>query len=159
MLEKVEIDFEDLNIEGAIIKEKTIYFFNRGNGPGKKNGIFVVENWEEEPIRKFQFREVKLPSISGRDFTFSDAILWKDRFLFLATAEDTDNTYDDGVVLGSAVGIINTENYRVEEFEILTREYKLEGITRYKESARHTSFLLCDDADGETDKTRVFELK
>lgn len=159
MIRDAGIDAEDLNIEGVIMGDNEIRFFNRGNGPGRRNGIFIVEDWEDERKRRSRFQPVELPTISGRPFTFSDAIPWKGKFLFLATAEDTDNTYDDGEVLGSAIGVLNADSYAVEAFEVITRKHKLEGITIFREEDAYDSFLVCEDADGGEEGTRIFEVK
>lgn len=158
MIREAGIDGEDLNIEGAVMRGNEIHFFNRGNGPNRRNGIFIVQDWEDERKRRSQFQPVELPTISGRPFAFSDAIAWKGKFLFLATAEDTANTYDDGEVLGSAIGVLNADSYAVEEFEVITREHKLEGITVYQEGGEYDSFLVCEDADG-GEGTRILEVR
>lgn len=158
MIKAAGIDGEDLNVEGVVMRENEIHFFNRGNGRNCRNGIFIMEEREDERKRRSRFQPVELPTILGRPFTFSDAIPWKEKFLFLATAEDTDNTYDDGEILGSAIGVLNADNYAVEEFEVITREHKLEGITVYQEGWEYDSFLVCEDADG-GEGTRIFEVR
>ena len=55
----------------------------------------------DNPEQPQGFVTVKLPKISNVEFTFTDAILVDNFIYFLASAEDTISTYEDGEVLGS----------------------------------------------------------
>ncbi len=44
---------------------------------------------------------------------FTDAILVEDKIYFLATAEDTTSTYDDGEILGSIIGRMDSKTFKI----------------------------------------------
>ena len=146
---------DELNIEGSISIEKTMYLFQRGNGAQSKNGIFVVENDKTQPIK---FHPISLPKIKNIETTFTDAIKVQDKIYFLASAEDTNSTYLDGEVLGSLVGILNPETFEVEKTIIISDQHKFEGITLYSESKTELVFLLCEDNDTEILETIIYKL-
>lgn len=146
---------DELNIEGSISIEKTMYLFQRGNGSQSKNGIFVVENDKTQPIK---FHSISLPKIKNVETTFTDAIKVQDKIYFLASAEDTNSTYLDGEVLGSLVGVLNLETFEVEKTIIISDKHKFEGITLYKESETELNFLLCEDNDTEVLEATIYKL-
>jgi hypothetical protein len=53
---------------------------------------------------------------------------------FLATAEDTESTYDDGEVLGSLIGRINLKTMKIDFTQKISSTYKFEGLTLYTNS-------------------------
>lgn len=157
--EATQIGEEDFNIEGIIPDDDTLYLFNRGNGPERKNGVFKVS--ERNGISRIQygFNTVLLPKINGVPFGFTDAILVDDQVFFMASAEDTVSTFDDGEILGSGVGILSYPEFELIDFKLLTLNYKLEGITLMKKQDNTLTFLLCEDADDGLPETKVFKLE
>lgn len=158
MMETAGIHPEDFNIEGVVIHNSTAYFFNRGNGPGQKNGIVTVENPMKADSKVSGYYPVKLPDIKGFSTTFSDAILYEENFYFLATAENTESVYHDGEIIGSAIGIMDSKTFEMKDFIILTEEYKLEGLTFYYKEESTLYFLLTDDPDNNAASTTLFKL-
>jgi hypothetical protein len=146
---------DELNIEGAICVNKTMLLFQRGNGRNNKNGIFIVP---DNPEQSQGFVEIKLPEISNVETTFTDAILVDNFIYFLATAEDTVSTYEDGEVLGSILGKMNAETFEIIETQIISISQKFEGITLYQNNENEITFLICEDNDSEILESKVYKL-
>lgn len=151
MMEMSGIGSEDFNIEGVILTDESALFFNRGNGPNRKNGIISVKNWLTGAPEVTAFKNITLPAIDSQEASFSDAILHNGHICFLANAEDTRSVYDDGKVAGSAIGLMQLDTLEVLDYHIIERDVKYEGITMYKQLKEpdRTVFLLCDDNDFE----------
>lgn len=145
---------DELNIEGAIITDKTIYFFQRGNGANAQNGIFSYD----KASKKVQFKLISLPQISGVDTTFTDAILVDATVYFLAAAENTSSTYEDGEVMGSVIGTINLKTMALEGCLQISDKNKFEGLTLYKKTATQIELLLCEDNDTEEMVSTIYKL-
>ncbi len=144
-----------LNIEGAIYAHSTMLLFQRGNSTNGKNGIFIIPNLQQNGI---QFIPITLPTLDGVETTFTDAILVGETIYFLATAEKTDSTYDDGVILGSILGIMHAPTFEIIEVHLISEDQKFEGITVYNETASQIDFLLCEDNDSESIEAEIYKL-
>ena len=152
------IDDRDFNIEGVVFDNETWYFFNRGNGPQQKNGIFIVTGESIIDNFRIMFFPIKLPKINKTTSNFSDAVLVNDDIYFLATAEDTNSTYNDGKVEGSLIGKLNKKKMKVEKTKIISTSEKFEGLTVYRNSNDKITFLLCTDPDNPNLSTSIYEL-
>lgn len=104
----------ELNIEATAFFNKQIYLFNR-----RKNIIIKCKYKEllsyikdEGTFPKIEIKEYLLPDIKGVESGFSGATILKNdpKIVFTASAEDTDNAYDDGEILGSLIGMIDITN-------------------------------------------------
>jgi hypothetical protein len=153
---ELEIKENELNIEGLIATDKNIYFFQRGNGGTCKNGIIYAEDEPDNP--NFKFIPFELPKIKNIETSFTDAILVENKIYFLAAAEDTTSTYEDGEVLGSIIGIIDFETMRLENHIQISKKNKFEGLTLYKKTATHVELLLCEDNDTDILETDIYSL-
>lgn len=145
----------ELNIEGAICVDKTMYLFQRGNGQNSKNGIFIVPDSQDKQIQYFP---LSLPSLDDVECTFTDAILVNEHIYFLATAENTISTFEDGEILGSILGKINFQTFELEDVILLSENKKFEGITLFQQNDTTISFLLCEDTDKEVEYTILYQL-
>ena len=154
---QLQIKDDELNIEGLIVTDKTIYFFQRGNGTTAKNGIIYANDNPENP--KFKFVPFKLPKIKNVESTFTDAILVEDKIYFLACAEDTNSTYNDGEILGSSIGSIDMKTMKMEFTKQITDRHKFEGLTLFKKTTTAIEFLLCEDNDNEVLESNIYSLK
>jgi hypothetical protein len=76
----------------------------------------------------------------------------------LATAEDTESTYDDGEVLGSLIGRINLKTMKIDFTQKISSTHKFEGLTLYTDSKEKIEFLLCEDKDTEVLETDIYKL-
>jgi len=149
---------EDFNIEGAIYTGERWFLLNRGNGGSHKNVLFTIE--EKNFINDFTIlsNDYKLPKIKGVRSSFTDGILVEDSIYFLATAEDTASTYDDGEVLGSFIGRINLKTMKIDFTQKISSTHKFEGLTLYSNSKEKIEFLLCEDKDTEVLETDIYKL-
>ena len=143
--ENISLADDELNIEGSIITESTIYFFQRGNGATAQNGIFSYD----KKSKSVQFKLISLPTINGIEATFTDAILIENTIYFLAAAENTISTYFDGEVLGTVIGAIDLKTLTLESCLQISDKQKFEGLTLYKKTATQIELLLCEDNDSE----------
>jgi hypothetical protein len=153
---QLQLNDDELNIEGFIATEKTFYFFQRGNGSLGKNGIVSADQNTKEP--NFKFVPFNLPKINNVPATFTDAVLVDDKIYFLASAENTTSTYLDGEVLGSIIGTIDLKTLKLEDYLQISDKHKFEGLTLYKKSANQIEFLLCEDTDSETMESNIYKI-
>lgn len=147
------ISDEDLNLEGAIYSNKEWLFFQRGNGSASKNGIFIVD-----AQKNTQFIPIPLPKIENIEATFTDAILVEDKIYFLAAAENTTSTYNDGEILGSIIGCLTLDTFELKFTKKISNSHKFEGLTLYTKTQNKIEFLLCEDNDTEVLETIIYKL-
>lgn len=150
------ISDEELNIEGALFFNEKWFLFQRGNGANSRNGIFKTKSIEKES--QIEFVQVPLPKIKHVETSFTDAILVEDKIYFLATAEDTTSTYDDGEILGSLIGRMNSKTFEIEFTQKISDNQKFEGLTLYKKTETEISFLVCQDNDSDVLETNIYKL-
>ena len=150
------ISDDELNIEGLIMDNDQIYFFQRGNGIKGKNAVIFSKDTPQN--QQFEYVSIDLPTIKNVTATFTDAILVEDKIYFLASAEDTASTYLDGEVLGSLIGRIDLKTLKVEFTQEISNTNKFEGLTLYKQSEKEIEFLLCEDTDSEILESNIYKL-
>jgi hypothetical protein len=153
-----EIKPEDFNIEGAIYTGEEWYLFNRGNGKSAKNVLFTIQG--KNLINEFNIlsNNYKLPKINGVRSSFTDAVAIDDKIYFVATAENTISTYDDGEILGSFIGCIDTKTMKIDFTKKISDTHKFEGITLYQNKTDTIEFLLCEDKDTDVLETTIYKL-
>ena len=151
---KFMIKDDEFNIEGVVYYKKSIFFFQRGNSQSSKNGIIEIN----EKKHTLDFHPFELPEINGSRFTFTDATVVKNKIYFLASAEKTDSTYNDGEVLGSLLGCIDIKSKILEFTKVISAHQKFEGIALYKKSKGEIQFLLCEDNDLENSDSTIYKL-
>lgn len=150
------ISDEELNIEGVLFCNEKWFLFQRGNGANSRNGVFRTKSLEIES--ETEFVKVSLPKIKQVETSFTDAILIEDKIYFLATAEDTTSTYDDGEILGSLIGRMDSRTLEIEFTQKISDTHKFEGLTLYKKTANAIEFLLCEDRDSDVLETNIYKL-
>ena len=153
-----KIKSEDFNLEGAIYNGKSWYLFNRGNGSSNKNVLFTIEGENLTDQFTILSNDYKLPKIIGVRTSFTDAILVDNTIYFLATAEDTVSTYEDGEVLGSIIGNIDLKTMKINFTKKISNTQKFEGLTLYSNSKEKIEFLLCEDKDTDVLQTEIYKL-
>ncbi len=62
------------------------------------------------------------------------------KIYFLATAEDTQSTYNDGEVKGSLIGVIDVATMKLEFTQKISDTHKFEGLTLIKIQTKPWSF-------------------
>lgn len=161
--------FPEVNIEGVapLANEGVLRLAQRGNGSGGENALVDLDlkqamaaaetggTWGPELIRTITpLRLQDLPGSTGPvPLTLTDLTpLDGSRCLFTAAAEDTQNTYDDGAILGSAVGVLESDG-TVSRLEIADQKVKLEGIC----IAPGGQILVVTDGDDPHHPATVFE--
>ncbi|MDN3677464.1 hypothetical protein QWY90_09045 [Flavobacterium paronense] len=145
---------DELNIEGAIITKTIIYYFQRGNGVNAQNGVFSYD----KKNKTVEFVLTTLPKINKIEATFTDAILIDETIYFLAAAENTSSTYDDGEVMGSIIGTIDFKTMKLKNYIQISDKHKFEGLTLYKKTATEIELLLCEDNDSEELVSTIYKL-
>lgn len=153
-----ELPQDDLNIEGAAFNGSEWFFFNRGNGAKGKNIVFTVQGINLTEEFNIIATEFKLPKLKGIRSSFTDAVTVGNKMYFLATAENTNSTYNDGEVLGSIIGCIDLSKMKIDFTKKITDTHKFEGLTLYQETEKEITFLLCEDNDTEELKASVFKV-
>lgn len=148
----------DFNLEGVIYTGENWYLFNRGNGSSGKNTIFTLHAQKLDQEFSLIANNYKLPKIKGVRSTFTDAIIVEDKIYFLATAEKTVNTYDDGEILGSVIGRIDIQTMKIDFTKKISPTNKFEGLTLYSKTTEQIQFLLCEDNDTDALDTTIFKL-
>ena len=149
---------EDFNLEGAIYDGKSWYLLNRGNGSSNKNVLFTIAGENLTDQFTILSNDYKLPKIKGVRTSFTDTILIDNSIYFLATAEDTKSTYEDGEVLGSIIGSIDLKTMKIKFTKKISDSHKFEGLTLYSQSSEKIEFLLCEDKDTDVLETDIYKL-
>ena len=150
------ISDEELNIEGTIFYNESWLLFQRGNGVNSKNGIFKTKSLKTE--FHTAFIPIQLPKINHIETSFTDAIFADEKIYFLAAAENTTSTYDDGEIFGSILGRMNSETFEIEFTQRISDTHKFEGLTFYKKTETEIQFLICEDNDSNVLETNIFKL-
>lgn len=148
---------DELNIEGAFFHNYNWYLFQRGNGGNSRNGIAILDD-NLNNNGNIEFIPIQLPKIKHIETSFTDAILVDDKIYFLATAEDTTSTYDDGEILGSIIGRMDFKTFEIDFTQKISDTHKFEGLTFYKKTEDKIEFLICQDNDTEVLETDIFKL-
>lgn len=100
-----------LNLEATACDNRFFVMLNRANKKG--NNVALVFNKEEMEVYLMEnnnlvpFPEVfsyALPSLQNVPTGFSGACIFDNKLFFTASAEDTDDAYEDGNVKGSIIG-------------------------------------------------------
>lgn len=158
MRKAASIEKDEFNIEGACFDGKSWLLVNRGNGPLNKNLIFIIDGIELTNTNDIQCFEYQLPLINGIRASFTDAVLIESKIYFIATAENTISTYDDGAVHGSLIGRIDRHTMELDFTEKVSDTLKIEGLTLFSESERKLEFLVCEDNDTEALESSIYKL-
>jgi hypothetical protein len=149
---------EDLNIEGAICTGSQWYLFNRGNGSGAKNGIFIIRGTDLQTAENADFIAVNLPKENKVFASFTDAVLYENQIYFIAAAEDTTSTYNDGKIFGSYMGSIDLVMLKLKTFKKIANHQKFEGLTFLGKNGSQLEFLICEDSDSEMSSTIIYKV-
>lgn len=152
------IDAANFNIEAVVNDGNDWYFFNRGNGPKRQNAVFTISGNILDYEYQMLHNEFDLPKINGASSSFTDAVKVKGKLYFLAAAEKTTSTYEDGEVAGTLIGCIDINKMEIDWTQNISTKNKFEGITLYTEDAKTLTFLLCEDTDSEVDSSDIYKL-
>ncbi len=119
----------ELNIEGATSFGTKIRLFQRGNGKQHQNGIIdlLLEDFLNDRPESIQWTPLNLGNLKDVPLSFTDACYDKDFFWFLAVAEDSESTYEDGSFIGAVLGKMNI-NGKIINLEEIDIPFKPEGL-------------------------------
>ncbi len=156
----------ELNIEGAARIGDRFYLANRGNGAAREGARAIdaiVELRADELIAYLEDRgpvpaigpvvEVTLGEVGGGRLTFTDLAASPDGTLwFLASAERSPNAYDDGEVVGAAIGVVrfgagSAEIALLHDEDGQPSRCKPEGIALSSSHPDKVVAYACIDAD------------
>jgi hypothetical protein len=143
----------DVNIEGIFVRDKDVFFLQRGEPKDGKNGIFklAVKDWlnglrtGDWMKAKEKFDKIKMGALNGVDLTLADATWTSQGLLALASAEDKKSSFADGHVMGTA--LVRLVGNKAQTIGVFPPNVKLEGILLEKEEGDNLHFLLVEDAD------------
>jgi PAS domain-containing protein len=169
-----EFSGSELNIEGALFQHGKIRLFNRGNG--SRQGILLPVNatgdldWEElsaylknpdsrQPPSLQNICQYDLGSLNGLRLSFTDATVTQRGIIFSSTAEASPDVTSDGIVTGSALGILDANPRWVEirNTDGSLFKGKVEGVCPFKE--RENGLFVVVDADEPTSPCELCEIE
>jgi hypothetical protein len=156
---------QELNIEGIVISTATVKLFHRGSKDKSKSAVFELDaaqflndlhdSHTISPKRILKTTEYELGIIEDVPLQFTDAVrLPEGRILFLATAENSTNAYDDGVTHGSAAGILDSAG-KIKQITLFEGKEKLEGVSAKLKGSK-INLLLVSDTDNQTKPANLF---
>lgn len=154
----------ELNIEGAVLEERSLFLFQRGNGSAGKNAFIEIQadrflhHLEEKTVISASLirgiTQVELGDLEGTPLSFTDAALAPDgNFYFLGAAETGKSTYEDGICKGSIVGMLERSGKVLWSHEI-TPLVKAEGI-----AVDENRIYIVTDADNSEEPAALYEIK
>ena len=151
-----DVGRDDFNIEGALTVGGDLWLFNRGNGPGAKNGIFILNKADFKPKA---FHPIPMSQLNGVALGFSDAVLIDGKVYFIAAAEGEGSTYHDGEIQGTVLGCLDPTNMKMDFIETISTSQKFEGLALEKNTDKQIDFLLCDDPDDGGSSSTIYQLR
>lgn len=160
----LNVKIKDLNLEGIVEFNNTIKLFQRGNAKGANNAIislqadtFIAELQTGTVTAKsvIDIRTCHLGSLNGVSLSFTDAAVWETptekKIIFIAAAEDTVTTYDDGEYRGAIFGILNEACEVVYSVELRCLQ-KPEGLW-----VENSIFYFVTDADNPNRTSELYK--
>jgi len=159
----VEFSGSELNVEGAVAIGDELLLFQRGNGAAAAGRVPVnaigsialaeFVRWLDGGLAPSlgEVRQVDLGERDGVRYGFTDACALPDgRVAFLAGAEDSPDTYQDGVVVGARFGVVSADTVQVTDIHDHgghPSTLKLEGIEFLDEDVSAVRFAVVTDMD------------
>ncbi len=147
--------FDDLNIEGCFLQGDQVVLLQRGN-KGATGSACICFAWEQfqswlvgdhesTPVPE-HILKIDLGQVQGIPLTPTDGLALPDgRWLLSAAAENTDNSFTDGLCAGSALALLNSKG-ELQALHLLQGAPKVEGIALYGQGD-HPRVLMVTDAD------------
>jgi hypothetical protein len=158
----------ELNIEGAVLTKDRLLMLQRGNGSSHQNAVITLNRAEfvnglikDNKITKACLSHVEMVNlgfVSGSPLGFTDgALLDENRMLFLAVAEASEDTYEDGAIKGSVIGIMDIRNYEISRLWKLDTLLKPEGVFVEKKE-KFLRVIVVTDADDVNQPSQMLEV-
>ena len=158
---------QEINIEGLANYKDKLLFFNRGNTQESNHLIITsVGIFENSNTNNLSIIPIETGQLNGVNLGISDACIdeQNDLLFVTASAEDTNNAYDDGAILGSVIGIVpnfstklNTHSLEIkaviklDEANDVFLEQKIEAICITEQfENKYQITLVADNDDGKS---------
>jgi hypothetical protein len=156
LYERLEREFDDLNLEGGWIHASHLFLLQRGNKGESPNAVIELDHAEVmatllaegvlPDLAPKRVTEMDLGAVQSVPLCFTDASCLPDgSWLFSAVAEDTDDAVADGAFVGAAIGLA-TPAHRLEWLRPLAPACKVEGVDARLRDGR-IKLLCVTDAD------------
>lgn len=155
--------FQELNIEGAVVRGEQLLLAQRGNGKGGENALVLLQlqrvladlgagRLDAEAL--LEIRPVQLGELAGVPLGLTDLTLGRNgRLYYSAAAEATDSSYLDGDCLGSVIGWLD-DALLPQAQRLLEPVVKIEGLCALADG----NLLLVADADDPAVPAPLFRL-
>ncbi len=168
--QQADLTDEEINLEGACFTNETLFLFNRHNNDiytiSASDVLHFIENGETNDLT-LNKQHFELPTFNGDTARFSGAstINGKNKLLFSASIETTDNWEADGEILGSFIGVIHLDEFEtktpyfcrlVYQNDSTRFEGKIEALHGILDQENNlTIYFITDDDDGSTGWGRI----
>jgi hypothetical protein len=140
-------DFSELNVEGALVKDERITLIQRGNGEHHQNALIELDLnsfLRDEVTNKTIFHQ-DLALLNGTPLSFTDGTTYREKTFYLAVAEKTESTYEDGEFAGAVLGCIGGASFQLDI------PSKPEGL-----AIQNDMFYLVTDDDDRTKPSKLY---
>jgi hypothetical protein len=148
----LERELPELNLEGGAVWGERVWLCSRGNSERRDDALIELDEAgfcgaiaagrapDASVLRAV--RRVQLGEFEGAPLSFTDLSVLRGKLVFSAAAEASANTYDDGEVTGSIIGVISALG--LPQWPEQIAGVKIEGLCPGDEN---TLFLVADADD------------
>jgi hypothetical protein len=164
-----EIELSEFNVEALAYYDNKLYFFNRGT-----NEIFVVKKSAffdflkvEKTEMEFKKFKMEIQPIEGLFTGISGATITADGIVIItASAERTEDWYNDGEIVGSSIGWFHLSEMQ-SNFKVKTQvlkngdvflRSKIESVAVHSIDQNKAKLFLVSDNDGAESELFYIEL-
>lgn len=169
MYETLRSITSQVNIEGACNVDDKIILLNRGDN--EHSNQIIITNWNRKQLtveKQLDIHFFDLPQIENTTTGFTGCVHLPetDLMIFVASAEDTTNGYDDGMIKGSLLGVMQNFTSQLAHrdmkiSDIIIPDFfkgkKVESvcIDEFIETNEVTVLAVADNDDGKTELMRL----
>ena len=151
--------FDDLNIEGAFVLSADLLLLHRGNKGDARSACIrfdwnLIAPWlaglQPKPPSAKSVQLMQLGDVGGVPLGLTDGTaLQGGAWAFSAVAESTDNSFQDGACVGSAIGIVAPDG-QIRHLQLLAGAPKVEGLVVQVQADEWVFTLVTDPDDPKT---------
>jgi hypothetical protein len=151
--------FADLNIEGAFVLSGDLLLLHRGNKGDARSACIrydwnLIAPWlaglQPQPPGAKSVQLMQLGDVAGVPLGFTDgSAMQGGAWAFSAVAESTDDSYQDGACVGSAIGIVAADG-QLRQLQLLAGAPKVEGLVAQALGSDWVFTLVTDPDDPKT---------
>lgn len=153
---EIKKHFPEINIEGSVVVGNELKLFQRGNGALGQNGIIsvnlaglladIIKRLPLNPKRIKKVESIDLGSLNGSRLSFTDVCPVGDKIFYVAVAEESNSTYEDGAYKGAVLGVLNKDS-QIEFQAELNCPHKPEGLWIETHQQDQFEIWIVTDAD------------